>query len=615
MAMVVKNNMQAKNTLNTLNKNTNALSKSLQKVSSGMKINSAADAAAEYSISEKMRAQIRSLDQANQNTQNASSMMKVADGTLANQEAILRTMKEKAINSANDHNTDADRAMMQKELNQLADQLNDNANVTFNGKYIFNGDLNTTVTQEQKIQAALNSEWISTSLDMIEEATGLSFFSDTASVTEMNVRFIDKGTTDLGYSAAVASISEYVGGIDRTTALTLNINMGTWNKAFDDADGPMDTTAMDRVIAHEMTHAVISANVSNFDAIASSTDYLFLSEGIAEVIHGIDDERYGILNGFGWQGGKKKDDINAYTDGYIFYRFLAQQSSKSATETIATFWQTMAGEKNYAGDILKNNIGKAISAATNGKYTSLDEVKNAIQSAQDSAASKADFLKNSCGIVLGNADTGSILGGDANGTGSLNASDVVKEGGSTKRWINPTGDSTLINGLTVNWDNNLYTYDKTAPKDKSAYSTNGGTIPGIQNTTSFQVGTKAGQTINMAMAYVDAQGLGIQDKDGNTINISSKWKAKQAISQIDRSIEHVLDLHTNVGALLTRLDYTSSNIVTQSENVTASESTIRDADMAKEMTEYTKNNVLMQAAQSMLSQANQNSSNALSLLQ
>ena len=96
MGMVVKNNMSAISTLNTLNKNSSALSKSLQKVSSGMKINSAADDASGYAISERMRVQIRSLDQANANTQNGSSMMKTAEGAVNSTVEILRTLKEKA---------------------------------------------------------------------------------------------------------------------------------------------------------------------------------------------------------------------------------------------------------------------------------------------------------------------------------------------------------------------------------------------------------------------------------------------------------------------------------------------------------------------------------------
>ena len=114
--MVVKNNMSAINTLNTLNKNHSALAKSLQKVSSGMRINSAADDASGYAISERMRVQIRSLDQDNRNTQNGNSMMKVAEGAVSSTVEILKTLKEKVINAANDTNTDSDRQQIQKEL-------------------------------------------------------------------------------------------------------------------------------------------------------------------------------------------------------------------------------------------------------------------------------------------------------------------------------------------------------------------------------------------------------------------------------------------------------------------------------------------------------------------
>ena len=84
---------------------------------------------------------------------------------------------------------------------------------------------------------------------------------------------------------------------------------------------------------------------------------------------------------------------------------------------------------------------------------------------------------------------------------------------------------------------------------------------------------------------------------------------------LDRAIQYLTDANTLVGAQTSRLEMTHDNIITQQESTTASESTIRDADMAKEMTEYTKTNVLTQAAQSMLAQANQNSSSVLSLLQ
>ena len=196
MAMVVKNNMTAINTLNTLNKNSSALSKSLQKVSSGMKINSAADDASGYAISERMRVQIRSLDQANQNTQNGSSMMKVAEGAVSSTVEILKTLKEKAVNAANDSNTDSDRQTIQKELDQSIDQINDNANVTFNGKYLVDGSKNSlgkatyTALSNQNLSEDTKAD---TKLTKLEARSGDSLeIHDTDKVT---VSYVQGGKT------------------------------------------------------------------------------------------------------------------------------------------------------------------------------------------------------------------------------------------------------------------------------------------------------------------------------------------------------------------------------------------------------------------------------------
>ena len=123
MSKVVKNNMSAVRTLNTLNKNSSVLQKSLAKVSSGMKVNSAKDDASGYAISERMRVQIRSLDQANQNTQNASSLVKTAEGAVSSTVEIVKTMKEKAIDAATDTNTDIDRLTSKKNWISLSIRL------------------------------------------------------------------------------------------------------------------------------------------------------------------------------------------------------------------------------------------------------------------------------------------------------------------------------------------------------------------------------------------------------------------------------------------------------------------------------------------------------------
>ena len=123
MAMVIKNNAAAQAALGELKKNNDKLGKDLKKVASGMKINGAADDASGYSISERMRTQLRGLTQDNANAQNASSLLKTADGAISSTVDFLKTMKEKAINAANDTNTDADRATIQKEIDQSIDQL------------------------------------------------------------------------------------------------------------------------------------------------------------------------------------------------------------------------------------------------------------------------------------------------------------------------------------------------------------------------------------------------------------------------------------------------------------------------------------------------------------
>lgn len=140
MAMTVKNNLAASQILNTLNKNFSAFAKSLTKVSSGQKINSAQDDASGYVISEKMREQIRTLAQDNQNVQNGSALFKVADGGINSIVEELRNLKELAINAANDTNTDIDRATIQKEFQQKYANINDIATTTnYNGKTLLDG--------------------------------------------------------------------------------------------------------------------------------------------------------------------------------------------------------------------------------------------------------------------------------------------------------------------------------------------------------------------------------------------------------------------------------------------------------------------------------------------
>ena len=439
MAMVVKNNMSALSTLNTLNKNTKALSKSLQKVSSGMKINSAADDASGYAISERMRVQIRSLDQANSNAQNGGSMMKVAEGAVSSTVEILKTLKEKAVNAANDTNTDADRQTIQKELDQSIDQINDNANVTFNGQYLVDGSKNSAT---KATCTALTNQ---------------SLAEDTASDTDLTKLKARNGDSL---------------NIQSTDTITVS-----WVK-----DGKTYTAST----------VVGSKNLSTA--------------------------------------------LNAMTDG---------------TQKLSNDISLSKGKTSFI----------AVDGSGNSVYT-------------------------------------------ASGESSIT---ITSKG---------TGIEGQISGFTISITDNTGAVRKSANAALDAFDeTLRAQNKSDDNSINLQIGTKANQTIKVGLTDMKAQALGLQGKNNDTIQVGNQEQANAAINVLDAAIQKALDQQTTIGAVQSRLEYTQSNLTTASENVTAAESTIRDADMAKEMTEYTKNNVLMQAAQSMLAQANQSSSNVLSLLQ
>ena len=442
MAMVVKNNMSAISTLNTLNKNSSALTKSLAKVSSGMKINSAQDDASGYAISERMRVQIRSLDQANQNTQNGSSMMKTAEGAVSSTVEILKTLKEKVINAANDTNTDEDRKTIQKELDQSIDQIDDNANVTYNGKYLVDGSKNT-------IGSATYASFTNQAL-----ATNTL---DTTKLTEMNRRAGDSleiVTTD----KVTASIT--TGGRTYTTTFSVDANTS------------------------------ISTIVTNLNTVATA-------------------------NGA---------------------------------------------------------VGKLSTTVTTTSNIGVDSGNNKVNTADG---------KNAITIK---SDTSGITGAVSGITISITDSQ-----GNVKKSANAALDA---------FGQSIFAENKSA-----------------DNALTLQVGAKANQSIKVGLKDMRSEALGLKGSDGTKLNISTQAKANAAITVLDNAVAKALDQQTTIGSIESRLEYTSSNLTTASENVQASESTIRDADMAKEMTNYTKNNVLLQAAQSMLAQANQNSSAVLSLLQ
>ncbi len=450
--LVVKNNMQAANTLNTLNKNEKDRMKSLKEVSSGMKINSAGDDPSGMSISERMRVQIRALDQDNQNTQNGNSMMKVAEGAVASTVDILRTLKEKCINAANDTNTDDDRATIQKEMDEMVDQINDNANAQYNGKILMSGMYNNKVVDTN---AGTSSTYANTAFDFGAPTT-----------TPATVKLTDLKDRNGG---AV--------GVLPTDWMTVSYVKD--GKTYQNTVRVADNRFMDLL-----------------NWVPANTDM--------EVYTGVDNI----------PGTTDPDWSDVGVDQY--------------------------GHKVHTPDGQTAMTIRARNGGTNGQISGvtfcLTDSRGNIKKSQNNMFDKFRM---------------------------------------TVRAQDPTPDNAMV----------------------------------------FQIGTRSNQAVKVGFTDMHAKALGMMGNDSKAIQVTTRDRANAAINVIENALTMCLDQQTVLGAAQSRLQFTSANIITASENTQNAESTIRDADMAKSMTDYTKSNVLTQSAQAMLAQANQSSSGVLSLLQ
>jgi len=448
MALMVKHNLAAVDTLNQLNKNDSALQKDLQKVSSGMKINSAADDASGYAIADRMDVQLQSLDQDQQNTQNGQSLLRVAEGAVSSTVDILRTLKEKAIDAVNDTNTDADRATIQKEFDQSIDQIDENAGVTYNGKTLIDGTKNHYVVPGGTANVLTNKNFsiyedfdINTPLDELKDRSG---------------RALSIQPTDQ------IEVSYFKGG--------------------------------------EFIHVTMTAY----------------------------NERWGSV--------------------YSLNDTLKEEPMQS--DFILT---CDADDPTYIGT---DHNGERVHAVDADMAINIQ--------AKDTGVDNQIVGFNYC----------------------------IKD----------------VHGVPRTDLNNIFNdFQETIPAENAT----------PDNSLNFQVGTKANNAVRVSFADMRARALGLRMGTNPEVNLSVRTQAQAnaALQALDTALQKALDQQTNIGATESKLDFTNSNLVTSSENTQASMSTIRDANMAQEMTAYTKDSILSQTAQAMLAQANQNSSSVLQLLQ
>lgn len=577
MGMVVQHNMNALNAYNKLNTNVAGLKKSSEKLSSGYRINRAGDDAAGLAISEKMRSQIRGLGQAKRNSQDGISMIQTFEGAAQESHSILQRMKELAAESSNGtYDNATDRAAIQLEFDQLNDELNQIADTDFNGTVALNGGKMADGT--------------------IADGNGIIDYSS-AVRKPMQI-----GTT--GSIVKGISTDGYTGTDKETLTFTASV----------DADGNVTWSTGDTT-----KDADITANAAN-------GGFKYKGAGIH-----LDTSKVVAGDTITVEFNPKTEAVGKASE--------VTGSTTTAASEIGTGTFEKAALKITADDAAVKAGGQAVADALNslnGLTITTTTTAGAAAAATTTVGGKDDTALGT-GVALNdkvfakkNGDTIELFAGaDANGPkiGEIAAAKITGAAAATK-----AGNYTTV------WNVSSASY--TAPKasdvkivepdskvsQANSFDKSTAILTYASNIT-LQTGARTKDSVNFTFSYNTDKtadmgelkaNLNISARaDGlNTENLSlaTQDDANNAMDQIDKAINKVSMVRASFGSIQNRLEHKIENLTTTNENLTDAESSIRDTDMASEMLNYTKYNILQQAAQSMLAQANQQPQSILQLL-
>ncbi len=499
MGMVVRSNIMALNANRQLGMNNSQVSKSLEKLSSGYKINRAGDDASGLAISEKMKAQIKGLETASANSQDGISLVQTAEGALTEVHDMLNRMVELAGKAANGTiDSETDRAALQDEMNSLLDEIDRIAESTdFNGIKLLNGDLATNTVK----------------LSGIDLGTGNA--STTVAATKaVSTQVIGAGTAS-GKQSVTVEYTDASGKLQKVTV-----------------DCDSSDTASDNATAIRDALAANSELSSLFEIGGTGTNIEFTAKEAGE-------------------GGVK---ITGMT----------------TTDAVAS---TAIGKLSFVdgADAYESVANGGTGIAAGDKVTVNGTVYEFVANAGDEPATEGAIS-----VLVGADDEASV----ANLNKALESEGITVEKSTDDLLFKPMSDG---KGLTL------------------------------------QIGPTgdAFNKVTINVGNMSSKGLGIDNL--RNVGIMSQDAASVALDQIkngaDSAINTVSSVRAELGAMQNRLEHTINNLDVAAENMESANSQIRDTDMAKEMMEYTKQNVLTQAAQAMLAQANQQPQSILQLLQ
>lgn len=580
MGMVVQHNMNALNAYNKLNTNVAGLKKSSEKLSSGYRINRAGDDAAGLAISEKMRSQIRGLTQAKRNSQDGISMIQTFEGATQESHSILQRMKELASESANGtYQNDVDRDAIQLEFNQLNDELDQIADTDFNGVVMLNGG---------------------------EMADGTRAANDKFDYVNATRQAQQVGTAG-GYVKAIDS-SAYAGTNSETVTFTASVDKDgkvTWEKS-DGAKGTVGYVAANTANKAQggFTYDGAVVTVDTSKIVAGDTITINFEKKNDAV--GTQPGTTGYNVDIGKTGGDKTDGSAGVTSATI----ALTAGTKVTSQEIADAFNALNGIT--IGETFAKDATVGTNMTVNGVTVPADATLAEIGKVGDGKLVVDKNKKISYVDRAGTAYELATITGAKMANGATNAGTVTTTVNVGQATYTPANDKAIT---------------LVEPKSKVSQSNSNNTATAPLTYTDhmvLQTGARTKDSVDFTFNY-STTGMGdlkanldVSSREGglNTKNLSlaTAADANTAIDKIDNAINKVSMVRATFGATQNRLEHKIENLTTTNENLTEAESGIRDTDMASEMLSYTKYNVLQQAAQSMLAQANQQPQSILQLL-
>jgi len=601
--MIIQHNIPALNSYNRLGANNKAVASNLKKLSSGYKINSAADNAAGLAISEKMRAQITGLEACQQNSKDGISLVQTAEGALTEVHSMLNRMVELSTLASNGTYSDSNREKYQNEIKELQDEIDRIADSTnFNGIDLLNGNLSDTAV------------------------TSVAGASEVSTKFHSSISVEDFDAVKGQYTVGAAAVAPTTGGSGTGNALA-NGDKVTYNFEFTDAEGKAQTQSI------TFTYKAGTANQEADKLIAEDgTEYEISQDNTAANL--------GTVVQANWNTALKSELLKNETIGQNFKVSIADKAAVGPP-AVAVGDITLNAKVGGADQLKFTGINRVVTNAKTGANTT-DLQVDATEGLAEDAAQWVDM--SSLDVYDGsNADkavfevNGKKFVFIANGKATAENLAKLKEQGiehyievgtagaidkdDIKAMVEKINFETGINAVQGKYEatggvnnQNKFTAGSAAITDthvifRPAAST---TTKKGGNGLSLQIGDTADDYNRITVSIQDchAKALGV-----GGIDVSTEKSAAEGITKIKDAIDTVSKVRAKLGATQNRLDHTLNNLETTTENLTESESRIRDTDMAKEMMKYTKNNILVQSSQAMLAQANQLPQGVLQLLQ